>query len=385
MKKTIFLLAFILPICSLLAQTPIDRPLDLTLEDGNIGIVDQIGTLNTGSIDQQGEDNYSLITQRESGNTATVVQEAADPDANAALSIVNQTGSENTATVTQIHTATPGAGPQGIAEAYVEQSGNGNDATQVQGPDNKLGSAWMLTVQTGDGNTSEQEQNSYYNEAFINQTGKRGIAKQYQDRGLPVGYEGATSNLAIIDQGGEENEAYQIQNGHANDVYSFQTGKGNYSHQIQGNEAATSWVGLAIVNQTGDKNDADQSQYGSVNNAFITQTSNDNEATQSQTNTGGGVNPYHAANSAHIVQMGGDGNVAEQEQTIDFNTAPIGGDPYDSTPMMYPNVGHIYQDGNDNEAYQTQTGGYNVGLVIQDGDGNVATVTQSQNVIPPPL
>lgn len=384
MKKATILLVFILPICALVAQVPIDRPVDLALDDGNIGIVDQVGNGNDASLDQQGEDTYSFIMQRQADNSATVQQTAIDPDANEVLSIVSQTGSRNTATVTQIHTAEWNdpdnlyTGPQGLVEAYIFQTGNDNAATQVQGADNKLGQVIMITDQSGNHNIAVQEQNSYYNEAYINQTGKKGVAKQYQDRGLPAGYIEATSNLAIIDQGGEENDAYQIQNGHANDVYSIQTGKGNYSHQVQGNEDATSWVSFAIVTQSGDGSSADQTQLGSVNYAIINQTSNGNDAMQYQENTGGGVAPYHASNSAHITQQGGDGNVAEQIQTIEFDPTPDGG-----VPDMYPNVGHIFQNGSDNEAYQTQTGGYNVGIVSQTGTGNVATVTQNQSIITP--
>jgi len=322
------------------------------------------------------------------GNTATVVQEAADEDANEVLSIVTQTGSNNTATVTQLHTAVyhpvenQYTGPQGLVEAYVNQTGNMNDATQVQGQHNQLGNAWMLTDQSGDDNTAVQEQNSYNNEAFINQTGTSGVAKQFQDRGVPVGYIGATSNLAIIDQGGLENEAYQVQNGHANDAYAIQTGKDNYSHQEQGNDDGTSWVSYAAVTQAGKFSDASQTQVGKVNFAVINQTSGSesNSAMQDQTNTGGGTNPYHAANSAHILQTGGNGNIAEQTQTIEFDPTIGGG----GLPAMYPNVGHIYQDGGANQAYQTQTGGNNLGYVVQTGNGNIANVTQSQSVVQPP-
>jgi hypothetical protein len=289
--------------------------------------------------------------------------------------------------VTQIHKAEWNdpdnlhTGPQGLVEAYIVQTGDDNAATQVQGPDNKLGDAYMITDQSGNGNIAEQEQNSYSNEAFINQTGIQGVAKQYQDRGLPVGYIEATSNLAVIDQGGERNDAYQIQNGHANDAYSFQTGVGNYSHQVQGNDAATSWVSFAVVAQSGNYSDAEQTQLGEVNYGVINQSSNHSYAMQHQENTGDGVNPYHVSNSAHITQQGGDRNIAEQTQVIEFDPTPA--EMGSTLPAMYPNVGHIFQNGSNNEAYQTQTGGHNIGLVSQTGNGNIANVTQSQSIITP--
>jgi hypothetical protein len=364
MRKTFFLLAFILPVCSLVAQTNPNSFTPGTLDD-NVSKIKSIGEDNIAKADQQGWDNISIIKQLEAkGNKAVVTQinhnEHVD---NNIFSKVKQTGDHNKAFVTQEHNGTL---KNGLMEAYIKQTGDHNKATQIQGPGNKTGSETFAKIkQTGDGNVARQEQGGYKVNMFIRQHGDDGVAKQTQGNGV-------MGSLAKIYQapGTKENKAYQTQtSGTALEAVSKQTGDKNKSTQNQ-----EGWVMLAKVKQSGNKNTARQDQTGKLNLALIDQESNGNKAKQDQSYDGVNLPGYRAANDAYILQEGGKENVAHQTQTFSQGNTDTG---------LIGNWGRIYQDGKQNRAYQTQDGGSNIGTVIQTGEGNVAHVSQSQSVIQP--
>jgi len=359
MKKTLFLLAFILPVCSVLvAQTP--TPVVPAASDQNYYLILSTGNNNHATVDQQNPDNWARILQPGSGNSATVKQINYNTDVDNVIGKVYQEGNNNKARITQEYDGT--LGPLGVMEARINQTGNGNRATQEQGPGNKTGEMLAVTNQSGNGNAGHQEQHGYYNNEFILQEGNSNVGRQLQENGV------MGSNTVIL-QPGSGNKAYQNQTGSgtALNAFTLQEGNGNKSTQNQ-----TGWVNLAVVNQQGNTSRARQDQAGPLNLARIRQNTSANVATQSQDNTGGNHTAgYPAANVASILQEGGNGNVAHQVQTSV------------STPLPWEaNYGIIHQDGGGNKAWQTQDGGNNLGYVIQVGNGNVAHASQSQTITP---
>ncbi len=369
MKKTFFLLAFILPVCSVLAQP---YPFTPGTVDDNLAVIRTTGDNNVASADQQGDDNVSFIKQTNDGNKAIVTQiNPNSDDADNIFSRVKQSGKNNKAFVTQEHHI--GTVKHGTLVALINQSGNDNKATQVQGPGSKTGYKTYARInQSGNGNVANQQQLGYRNDMIIKQAGNDGVAKQSQDNGV-------MGSLALINQakGGKGNKAYQTQTSASPDwgtslvALSHQSGDNNKSTQNQ-----QGWVNRAKVNQSGNKNVARQDQVGVLNLATIKQRSNGNTAKQNQSNVGGYHHSpaYVAANVANILQEGGKDNVAHQTQTF-VSPSP--------TIHITGNWGNIYQNGKENKAFQTQDGGNNIGIVIQNGNGNTAHVSQNQSVISP--
>lgn len=220
-----------------------------------------------------------------------------------------------------------------------------------------------VTNQTGNNNVGKQEQHGYKNNEFIDQIGNGNTAKQFQGNGL-------MGSNAIAWQNGNNNKAFQTQtSGTAQNALAIQTGNGNKATQNQ-----DGWVNLAVTFQPGSNNVAQQDQAGPLNLAGIWQETNGNVAKQSQDNTGGDhTSGYPAANSAGILQVGGNGNKAFQTQSS-VSVAP--------PPAWEPNAGLIIQNGANNSAWQTQDGGNNLGAVFQVGNGNVAHASQSQVITP---
>ena len=299
MKKTIFLLALILPVCSLVAQPPVPT---ITL-GGNLSLVGQAGNGNDATVVQTGVDNYSLVNShgdrntdvivqtgttnysyvdQATGNDATVVQTGyIDKPLNVNYSWIEQGGNNNSATVVQDHNGLPPTGTVAL-EAYIDQSGNGNTATQLQGPDpdSELGGLWAKTVQSGDRNTAVQQQHKHDNKALVWQTGDGNSAVQVQD--VKVDGDASFNNAFIWQDGNNNQTATQVQNGGENWAVAIATGNGNSSTQVQGKQdgSALSDNGIALVLQGGDRNDAVQTQAGEWNIAGSLQTGNGNESVQ---------------------------------------------------------------------------------------------------------
>lgn len=412
MKKTIFLLALILPVCSLVAQPPVSS---LPIHGLNESLVLQTGNDNDAAVAQTGLDNYSLITTtnggnidvvaqtggnnysfmfQNKGNAATVVQFSSKyKPGNVNLSWIEQSGKDNGAIVVQDHHGGDPGLDQIALEAYVYQSGNRNSATQLQTlvEDGELGGHWATIDQSGNDNSAFQQQEKHNNQALIVQTGNRNGAVQIQDVNVtPV----ASNNVAFVLQTGNDNvTATQVQNGEENWAVALVSGNGNSSTQVQGTQdgSARSDNGIAVVLQPGNRNDAVQVQDGTWNVAANLQTGNDNVAVQSQKgefnlagivqdgNAGSatqiqsndGAGGWWPPNVGIIAQTGGHSNEATQVQTI------VGSDP------VFPNLAGVYQDGSNNVSTQVQTGGYNLSGVMQDGNGNSSVVVQT-TILPVP-
>jgi uncharacterized protein (DUF2141 family) len=328
----------------------------------NVAIVTETGKDQTATVDQFGILNVTHVEQSNMENTAVVTQTNQNLLYNN-LSDVTQSGKKNLATVQQISNGTlTGANAIGQLKSVVDQSGDMNEALQVQGPHNQQGKSFVNIFQSGKKNYASQHQLKYGNEATIIQTGNDNVAMQAQDSKLLPEEEGSY-NSAIIEQTGNGNMATQTQDGWANYAKAEQSGNGNTSVQEQKDY---SWKSMAVVLQSGDANKANQSQLGSLNKASIKQESNVNMATQTQVVTGGnrtGVN-YDPFNEAEICQKGNNFNVAEQ-----YQESP-GGD-------VVANYALICQDGAKNTASQIQTGGDNYSEILQSGFGSRATVVQT--------
>ncbi|MDD2304642.1 MAG: hypothetical protein PHP53_08095 [Prolixibacteraceae bacterium] len=352
MKKVSLLFASVaLSVCVSFAQS-------------NVATVSESGTNQTATVGQTGILNVSHVTQSTKGNTANVEQSNLNLLYNT-LSDINQSGEKNLATVKQIANGTlTGANAIGTLKAIVNQSGNKNEALQVQGPHNQQGISFAEIIQGGDKNFASQHQLKYGNEARINQAGSGNTAEQAQDSELLPDEEGSYGN-ALIEQSGNNNFASQKQDGWANEAKAYQSGSGNSSIQVQKDY---SWKSVALVNQSGSLNMATQTQVGNTNSALIDQSSNSNEAIQDQKSGSQKTAGYAPLNKANIYQSEGTGNYAEQSQE---NLAG----------SLMVNEGVITQIGFGNDAYQTQWGGDNYSSVYQSGTGNMATVTQNMSVV----
>ena len=354
MKKVSLLFASIaLSVCVSLAQS-------------NVSVVTESGTDQKATLGQSGILNKSYITQANKANTAIVNQSNFNALYNT-LSDVNQTGESNEATVKQISNGTlTGANAIGTLKALITQSGNNNEALQLQGPHNQQGISFAEIIQGGNDNFASQHQLKYGNEARINQAGSGNTAEQAQDSELLPDEEGSYGN-ALINQSGNSNFASQKQDGWANEAKAYQSGSGNSSIQLQKDY---SWKSIAFVAQSGNDNDATQTQKGNLNSAKIDQASSGNNATQTQTSDSKRTIGYAPLNKAEIYQWGGNENIAVQTQ--------------ESLGLsIMVNEGIIWQNGSSNEAYQIQTGGDNFSTVSQAGTGNIANVTQSMSVVQP--
>jgi hypothetical protein len=95
MKKTVFLLAFILPVCTLIAQLPEpDSPVA-----GNVSLVEQDGGFNFVAVSQDGDYNLSTVETVGWFNEKSYVDQTGSMN----VSTVNQAGWGNTVDVTQLN------------------------------------------------------------------------------------------------------------------------------------------------------------------------------------------------------------------------------------------------------------------------------------------
>lgn len=317
MKKTVFLLAFILPVCTLFAQLP---PPVIPLA-GNISDVDQDGLFNSADVSQNGDYNWSTVNTAGVGNGE---------------SFVDQTGSMNTSTVLQIGLGNsvdvtqkndPGqTTDENLNYSWITQFGMGNKATVDQehvqfgvGPDGTL-EAYVL--QTGIGNESDQAQKGMQDVAIVVQSGIGGEAVQKQGNTPLAGGEAYASYAAIV----------QLPMAFDSKAEQHQTGKWNVAGIIQGE----------------GKHTAQQLQV-------------------SRSHVDPSNIPLDLPNVAGIIQVDGSmmfRNTASQAQY------------YDGT-SEYGNWAGAYQQGGGNMSNQTQVGGNNLSGVSQVGGGNAANVVQT--------
>ena len=354
MKKLIFLFTMVLAVSMAMAQT------------NNTSEISQSGVKQTATVDQQGMgDNTSYVTQSNANNIATISQ--VNPiidgslDTDDILSTVTQTGANNNATVSQIHdNNTVHALSGGLLEARILQTGNNNDAEQIQGSDYRMGESLATIEQSGNRNYAFQHQIKFGNIADINQSGNGNKAWQAQDIDLP---EEGSKNKASIVQSGNNNESQQLQNGWRNNVEAIQSGSNNTSLQFQEDR---SWKSKSFVYQEGNNNLAKQSSVGFLNNATIEQYSSGNTAKQVQTSGGTTYQDVSSLNDAEIYQWGSNGNIAVQNQ-------------YNEEGSL-ANKAFIEQNGKNNFAKQDQLGGFNSSMIWQTGNGNIANVMQNQAI-----
>ena len=366
------------------------------LADSNTGTINQTGTGNTASIDQtinvgsatstinqNGDLNAAIsvqsndiyfgdtypvtiwIGQTGSGNTATVTQdEAFGSDA---TSVQNGTGNAATinqhyfadyshATIYQIGSGnTAGIDQQYLAyssASVLQEYGTTASTAQINQGASESGFSWYLTA-TVEQFTTDQAS------ATINQTGTSNTALAHQDNTFGAGVS------ATINQSGDHNSAITNQT-------SWGPGYGNWSSTAgidqsgSGNVAEIDqkyvWFSSAYIGQWGgSSNTANIVQASmSVGNASINQWGDGNAATIKQGYPISGCCGY--ALNASISQTGSS-NIAEADQ------AGWGSDA------------SIYQNGSFNTAMVTQNGtdynNHNVANISQIGMSNSATVSQS--------
>ncbi len=329
--------------------------------------IQQTGKHHYAEVNQTDGKIESYVIQSNKHNSAIVNQtmESGD-DVDKILSNINQSGKYNEAIVEQIHDRDwewQYAGPGGLIETYINQSGNHNMAKQIQGDHRQLGNLYAEIDQSGNHNWAEQNQQARGNSAYINQGGNNNEAYQAQDTELPPEALGSM-NYALIDQAGNHNHAAQQQNGWSMDAEIYQGGNSNEALQMQ-----DGWVNDAYISQDGNNNWAVQDQYGDLNYGSIVQSSNNNIAEQHQISTGKGSNPYVPINYGEIEQKGGNHNKAYQTQTSGY--------PGGKTEDGILNEAIIWQDGGNNWAEQVQNYKNNYSKIDQLGDHNSADVYQN--------
>lgn len=317
MKKTVFLLALILPVCALVAQLPAPViPLD-----GNLSSVVQVGDDNSYTLTQDGTFNFAEVYTNGDKNAESFV----DQDGEWNTSTVRQIGDKNWVDVTQLNNVAEGAADLNFS--FIRQTGDKNDATVDQEhlgdvPPAHIRPLVAYTFQPGTGNSSTQMQK-----------GNADLAIVYQD---------GTNGVAIQKQGN---------NGYGSDE---------------------AYASVAIIGQLSDanKSEAEQLQVGSWNVAGIVQQSDKSEARQLQKNDGvdHAFGPLDLPNVAGIIQVEGagghKGNEAYQVQYFDGS-------------RDYGNWAGAYQEGGQNYSMQVQAGGNNASGVIQVGHDNHSDVTQT--------
>jgi len=377
MKKFIYIFAGLLVVPAML------------FAQSNVGVVNETGTDHNATIEQNGKLNTSYVTQTNKENTATIKQSNYNKNLNT-YSDVNQSGKDNDASVEQTSNGllVPSLA-YGSLKTVVNQSGDKNEAVQVQGPHLQQGVTYGEIIQGGNNNYASQHQVKFGNDARINQSGNGNSAEQAQDTKLLPDDEGSfnkavanqsgnlnlatqeqqgATNDALIDQSGRSNKADQYQKGILDVVRAYQSGNGNTSTQDQ-----RTGFNLAEVNQSGNNNSADQSQdvgliLGGYNKASIDQSGMGNSSIQKQfgaTSTAiqiqkSGIDD-DILNKAEIRQWGGKNNDAEQYQTT----------------CDALNDAVIMQNGSSNSAIQYQFGGSNMSSISQEGMNHTAVVTQT--------
>ena len=296
MKKTIFILTLLLPICVLFAQY-------------NKSYVDTHGNSNSMSFVAQesanGGYNMSDVDQLQDGNRVNVAQVNTDPTTGSWWdrnnSDIYQDGVGNYAVVGQIHGT--------IADATADTPSGGLLDADIK--------------QLGDGNTAIVSQEGVNNFGTIRQNGNRGVAIQYQgkswyfDAGTPTRYNDAYIWQGPNVDGGSRAEQYQ--EGTQNDAHIWQNSdNASKAVQIQVNDKPTYSYPIQDLNEAfiwqedGGNNRAYQLQYYTDNGAErnyarVHQTGSDNYSQQVQfggdnksiTNQTGGVNGVHVLQTSN--------------------------------------------------------------------------------------
>ena len=324
MKKTVFLLALILPVCTVIAQLP--EP--ATPLPGNVSLVNQDGMFNHVAVTQDGEYNLSTVNTLGFFNRKSSV----DQEGGMNNSQVFQLGLGNDVDVTQMN-ADEEDDVENLNFSWISQLGGGNEATVVQEHakynDRDIpGTLDAFVLQTGDRNEATQHQTGMRDLAIVYQDGRSGIAVQKQGNVERIMDGNAYSSLAVI---------VQESSSKGSEAYQAQVGTWNVAGILQGADD-----GIAKQVQLSDK----------------------------PTNPD---NLLDLPNVAGIVQEGlgflDEDNEAYQVQYYDGEST-------------YGNWAGALQIGGDNISTQLQYGGNNLSGVLQIGLGNEAYVRQSNGAVP---
>ncbi|TFH23456.1 MAG: hypothetical protein E4H10_12110 [Bacteroidia bacterium] len=322
MKKTFFLLALILPVCTVIAQLPEPIiPVALNYSD-----VDQVGGFNHATVSQDGTYNWSTVNTLGIGNAESSVVQTGSMN----NSTANQDGWFNSVNVIQKN-AYLQTTEENLNFSWINQLGNGNYAEVNQEHDkyngrDLPGTLDAFALQTGNGNESMQHQKGMRDVAIVLQMGDDGTAVQKQGNSAYLDYRNAYSSYAAI-----------VQLSHSDDskAEQHQAGVWNIAGIIQGSDRS-----IAKQEQLSDKtSDPSNIPFDLPNVAGIVQEElgflkKDNKAYQVQYYDGVSA----VGNWAGALQIGG-GNVSTQLQ--------YGGN----------NVSTVSQLGGNNEAYVEQTNG----------------------------
>jgi hypothetical protein len=194
-------------------------------------------------------------TTRNNLGTAARTRESYQNSNSSSDSRIDQTGSQQSAFVTQ----TSGNGAGNTADIY-QLGGFNNRATQTQsnnGPATApAGRNIARADQLGNQSTSDQTQNGYANTANVVQRSLTDNSSAVQNQGSD-----ASRGYQFIDQNGNNNYGYQTQtSGQFNKAEIVQTGNSNTADQRQSgmqNQASArqSGSGYSLIQQTGNQNE----------------------------------------------------------------------------------------------------------------------------------
>ncbi|MFC6222057.1 hypothetical protein ACFP2F_02300 [Hymenobacter artigasi] len=267
-------------------------------------------------------------------------------------SYIQQTGSNNYSNVDQTDNRTGTLAAGSGSTAALTQSGDRNNAYQVQtlnGTSNVAGGrSFMGSTQAGTLSTSTQTQtNGYRNAAVVDQgVGSANNAATQTQSGFDNGARINQTRFTGYPTGSTGNRATQTQSGNLHAAQIDQQGRDSHAAQTQSGYYNDAYIGQG---SDGMRNTALQVQTGQLNNARIRQSvgtamgaANDNYAKQTQSGYG---------DQADIEQKSS-GNYAEQVQS-----GP--GSFYQN------NNSDILQERVSSAAYTTQSGNLNTAVVHQ--------------------
>ena len=310
--------------------------------------INQGGNYNAGTISQNGNVSYATATidenQGANYNRGTITQTG---NGNGAQGHIQDWGSRNTSTITQVNVGAQAIDPGVSGTAY--QNGNSNTGSIYQHDGKNL----VATINAGPGTAYGGHGSN--NNASISQTGVQQTAAIEQN--------GSTHGSAVIDQ----SRGYSDLMG--NDVASI-TDTGSYDSsritQVSGGGVHVS-ANKGTVIQSGQQNTADVSQVGYSDTGAVNQSGYRNYANINQLS---GTYQHAAAtqsgsfDTALISQANSGGDHATTNQSGNFDLAII-------------NQANLY--GNPQTATVTQTGSFDLASVNQSGVSQIATVAQAGN------
>jgi hypothetical protein len=284
------------------------------------------------------------------GSVATA--QGPGPLTGANSSVVGQTGAEQNAIVNQIGTNQKSTVKQRTKnnDAYVDQGVLPSEIIGGAG-NNKSASNIASIDQMGNDNWAKTSQNNWDNTATQTQVGDRNRATIWQD-------EVSVPFKPVLDLVGDDT-ATQTQTGDDNEATIDQGTSGNNPLPMVGTFPLMNALTSAIPFTPHGRNDATQTQEGDFNVAYTSQGGKDNESIIDQSSVG------YAASVT-------DRNVANHYQYGNGNYAK-------TTQEGFRNLDNILQEGNTNisNTMQTGTSSGNMNSVSQQGNFHNSSVTQS--------